>query len=151
MKLIYLDFDGVLNTIGHWKSLDEAVDKNAINPRLFDPYKLELLNKIVELSGADVVISSMWRHWNPLPDIARALFDAGARFRIVGQTPILNDRGLDIATHLSEIRALGISPNYVILDDVDVGPDFGERFLRTDPRRGLTPQHVRRAVAILGV
>jgi hypothetical protein len=53
MKVIFLDIDGVLNC------------KNTPNPRklpyIVDPKLLERFNKLVERTGAKVVLSSTWR------------------------------------------------------------------------------------------
>jgi len=54
MKIIFLDIDGVLNS------------KRTPNPRKFpfivDPILLERLRRLLEMSGAEVVLSSNWRH-----------------------------------------------------------------------------------------
>lgn len=48
MKVIFLDFDGVITTMkSHWNLCKE---------------KMELVKEIVDKTGAKIVISSSWRH-----------------------------------------------------------------------------------------
>ena len=62
-SIIFLDFDGVLNTEQYQARLavDGAPNKDAWGP-LFDPRAVENLRKIIEATGAAIVISSSWRY-----------------------------------------------------------------------------------------
>lgn len=62
-KIIFLDFDGVLNTEQYQARLavDGKPNKDAWGP-LFDPHAVENLRKIIEATGAAIVISSTWRY-----------------------------------------------------------------------------------------
>lgn len=58
MKVIFLDFDGVLNSekyvcaFGHWGVI-------------IDPSRMALLKQIVDATGANIVLSTSWReHWD---------------------------------------------------------------------------------------
>ena len=59
MKIIFLDVDGVLNNI---HTIDGLLGKNY----LLEESKLQLLKQLVDLSGAELVLSSHWRSgWSP--------------------------------------------------------------------------------------
>ena len=60
MKVIFLDFDGVLNSSGYSASLFEAgkPTKDEYGQELFDPETVNLLNRIVDETEAKIVISS---------------------------------------------------------------------------------------------
>lgn len=53
-KIIFLDIDGVLNT-------QETLRKSHNGIIGIDPYKVLLLDRIVQATGAEVVLSSSWR------------------------------------------------------------------------------------------
>lgn len=54
MKIIFLDIDGVLNTSETLKHSHNGIIG-------IDPYRVLLLDRIVEATGAEVVLSSSWR------------------------------------------------------------------------------------------
>ncbi len=56
-KIIFLDIDGVLNN-------HETLAKKYRGSGIMgvDPYRVLLLNRIVEATGAEIVLSSSWRH-----------------------------------------------------------------------------------------
>ena len=63
-KVIFLDIDGVLNTE---RKAKEVYDNNNLDShdefgRLFDENALYWLNKIIDETGAEIVISSSWRN-----------------------------------------------------------------------------------------
>lgn len=61
MKIIFLDIDGVLNTIDTFKMRKDIYIKyGLIIPRI-DLYRLEFLKEIVDKTDAKIVISSTWR------------------------------------------------------------------------------------------
>ena len=61
--VIFLDFDGVLNTEQYqaWLAIEGKPKKDAWGP-LFDPRAVANLQKIVEATDARIVISSSWRY-----------------------------------------------------------------------------------------
>ena len=61
-KIIFLDIDGVLNhETGYRNGNCKPYELNGHIYETFDPTSKELLNKLIELTGADIVISSTWR------------------------------------------------------------------------------------------
>lgn len=152
--IILLDFDGVLN---HYKMLYRWVNKTGDNDAL-DIYSLRALQKIIDASGADVVISSAWRMSYTDEALKALLLKRGLKnINIVGRTPrIFNSgRGHEISMWLHENVIDDAQGAYLILDDdTDVGyfPELKKHWVQTYYHEdGLRNRHVARALEILGV
>lgn len=121
MKVIFLDFDGVLNVIpqGH----DDFGG-------IFHPEFVENLGRIIEETDAKLIISSSWRHMG-LERLNRMWEQRGYPGEIIGITPDLRwgtpeeklepgeqkyVRGDEIQAILDQYYQI---TNYVILDDDD--------------------------------
>jgi len=165
VKIIFLDIDGVLN--GHQYAKKDQVSsrtgKLQAPTGIFGivPSRVALLNQIVERTGAKVVVSSTWRRM-PMPVIAlQAWLDvAGFRGQVIATTPILDGegRGREIdwwIVRLNRTAKVYGPPverceSFVILDDdSDMVPHM-DRLVQTEMYFGLKPEHVERAVALLG-
>ena len=121
MKVIFLDFDGVLNLIpqGH-------DDYGGI----FHPEFVDNLGRIIEETDAKLVISSSWRHMG-LERLRMMWEHRGYPGEIIDVTPDLRWRTKEDAMELNEVEYvrgdeidswLKLHPevtNYVILDDDD--------------------------------
>lgn len=60
MKVLFLDFDGVLNSERYCRFHPE------LEGAVFDPVCMLRLRRIVEATGAKIVLSTSWReHWSP--------------------------------------------------------------------------------------
>ena len=89
MKILFLDFDGVLNSVKWMRenpdmansmflaSVESKLDKNAV----------ALLNDVLAKTGAYVVISSTWRKCMSLVEIKEVLYNNGFTGKVVGATP----------------------------------------------------------------
>ena len=68
MKVIFLDIDGVLNSENHVKELKALVEQGKRTEKVFSrwdlPYKGTMLplKKIIDETGAKIVLSSTWRN-----------------------------------------------------------------------------------------
>ncbi len=79
MKVIFLDIDGVLNTINTFKKRYEYWQKTNIWTLEIDEFRVKSLKEIVNKTNAKIVLSSSWRcFWSlenetliPLNDKAR--------------------------------------------------------------------------------
>lgn len=99
-KICFLDIDGVLNSINffeeksqsrRWNEFKEKHENKHIAFGLanIDPKAVELLNKLTEVTGAKIVVSSSWRGDSTL----QAIFTlAGIKEPIYGETPRLYSR-----------------------------------------------------------
>lgn len=140
---VFLDFDGVLNTT---KTSPEPQHRLVL-----DPPRLERLATLMDRSGANVVVSSNWRKGYGLPSIRSGFRRVGFPYadRFVDITPNLYDqapRGHEIALWL-----LDRAPRrpFVILDDRSDMHPCQKHLVQTDPRYGLTDEHVSRALTVL--
>ncbi len=58
MKVLFLDFDGVLNS-------DKFMRRYGFEGQFIDPTRMELLCEIIEATGAEIVLTTTWReHWS---------------------------------------------------------------------------------------
>ncbi len=152
MKIIFLDIDGVLNSI--------AFDRERTNEQgNIDETRLPLLKQILDETGALIVISSSWRkHWGTEPSLCDKLgaeinnLFAKYDIAIYDKTPQLqgNDRVEEIRLWLSQNKTV---KQFVVLDDISFGwgADLQDHLAKTNCRigSGLERQHVRRAIELL--
>lgn len=61
MKVIFLDVDGVLNTENTFEHIFNEWKNTGIRRVELDEFRIEILSKIVENTGAKIVLSSTWR------------------------------------------------------------------------------------------
>lgn len=153
MKVIFLDFDGVLTNIySRWTLL---------------PKKCDLLGQILDATDAKIVISSSWRRNNLedtidfLTNIERNSYLNGYPFpfidKVIDQTDKSNESELRFSNH--ECRGNFIQKwlnehpdvsNYVILDDDDDMLECQQaHFVMTSWDRGLNENDVKLAIKIL--
>jgi hypothetical protein len=136
-RVVFLDIDGVLAPIRRWDRYGDL-----------DPGCIRVLNEIVAGAGADVVVSSTWRHGRTVTELQEMLEAEGFIGCVIDKTPIGApgaDRGDEIAAWLAG-HAVG---GYVIIDDHgDVG-GLRARLVLTQPARGLQPADAPRAIEIL--
>ena len=136
-RVIFLDIDGVLAPIRRWDRYGDL-----------DPVCIEVLNEIVASGGADVVVSSTWRHGKTVAELQQMLDAQGFAGRVLDKTP--GDipgasRGTEIAAWLAEHPVSG----YVIIDDHADMDGLRTQLVQTHPARGLQPAHVSQALALL--
>ena len=149
MKVIFLDFDDVLNG-------DAYVRRQGRFGVILDPEKLHLLKTIVAATGARIVLSTSWReHWSVVAedcdnighDINRIFHEYG--LSVFDKTPQLTNSRQD-----SILQWLNRHPQvdaFVVLDDQFLdAPFLREHFVRTSNYRGgLDQDDVENAIAIL--
>ena len=156
MKVIFLDIDGVLNHTGCKEKLKSGCYFVA-------EYKMALLKKLVEETGAKIVLSSSWRiGWFDLENGIRshnandfiALREKFAEYGLefLGYTPFksVKGRGEEIDLWLRAWEGEPVE-SFVILDDMNgryLRPYAG-RLVRTSFTTGLLPKHVELAKKIL--
>lgn len=148
-KFLFLDFDGVLNSRQWFKDNLEAINREEVKPsRDVDRAAVERLNRIVEMTGAGVVISSTWRRLHPFYTLVEILERHGFRGRVVGVTPILDTyRGTEIAAWM---KASNVEEHQIaILDDDSDMLHLAGRLVRTDGIWGLLDTDADRAIALL--
>lgn len=151
MKVIFLDFDGVITTLKSNYNLDLE--------------KMKMVKRICDETGAKIVVSSSWRYhtlektieyittigcFRPIPFLMPEL--------VVGVTPrfyfedynnksIRIPRGLEIDHYLRLHEEI---ENYVILDDdSDMLLSQKDNFIKTDTYEGISEADVEKSIRIL--
>ncbi len=162
-KIIFLDFDGVLNTARwHYQACgDEQKDEYGY---VFDPEAVTNLAKIIEETGADIVVSSSWKFMG-LQTMRKMWKDRNLPGKIVGITPnavsdefLLNTdldnadifaiKGQEIKEWLM-LQGINVA-HYVILDDMnDFLHEQGNHFVWINPEVGITTDNAIHAINIL--
>jgi hypothetical protein len=149
MKVLFLDFDGVMNNYGDFGR----------GPDPINPAAVGRLNTIVAQTGARVVISSSWRLKYTLESLRARLGAVGFTGEVVDCTPGLDATGSVFdadprSARCREIQAwLGAQPeppeSFAILDDADLEA-MAAYHVRIDPVTGLCDEHIDTVIALLG-
>ena len=167
-KIIFLDFDGVLNAEHYQAKLQKAglPQWDAFGP-VFDPAAVENLKRVLDaVPEAIVIINSSWK-MEGLAKMKQLWKERGLPGKLRGVTPdytpdllnidlenydniaLLAGKGNDVKQWLEENAPQGC--RYVIFDDVpDFLPEQMPYHICTDPRIGITPADALKAIAILG-
>jgi hypothetical protein len=140
-KIIFLDFDGVLNS-------DESI-QNLGTKYQFSKSSIAALNELLKETNTRFVVTSTWREGWTLKENAEFLERDGlVPGRVVGKTPSLGrERGLEIDAWLRCAPFAVVS--FVILDDRDDMAMHRNRLVQTDAKIGLTINEVERARNVL--
>ena len=162
-KVLFLDMDGVLNT-GWWYS---QMDRNTPKDKYgyaFDPRSVANLKKILEETGAEIVISSSWKSFG-LSELEEMWQERRLPGKLIGITPnsvsdekllnadldhmeLFSIRGIEIKEWLDK-HGKNVS-HYVIIDDMDnFLLDQKSHFVQTDPEVGITEEDANMAIKIL--
>jgi len=159
-NVLFLDVDGVLNS-GPWL-MKETKESQEFHLRRdipqaatdIDPEAIARLQRIVDATGAKIVLSISWRYmYKPLKfiELLRAHKFVGD---VIGATPLTENvpgrkcRGDEVAMWLKENSFLDIK-KFVILDDDQHFGDLEHRLVRTSFERGLTDLDVEAAIALM--
>ena len=168
MKIIFLDFDGVLNSSSYSASLSDAgkPTKDENGHELFDPETAKRLNRIVDETEAKVVISSSWRYLG-LTALKEMWRKRGLHGQLIGMTSMhavdeyIMEHGLnwlEKGTITGSPRAVEIEAwlhehdhidNYVILDDMPMSSALETHFVQINPILGLSDAQAAKAIEIL--
>ena len=159
-RIIFLDVDGVLNC-----STSKSYCHDDICGVItgIDSDKVKRLAKIVEATGAEIVLSSDWKDgWSKYytsskPSHAKYLDNhlyKKGRLTIKDKTPITSKgswfRGEEILAYLRSHKDV---ENYVILDDTFFEDfsikEISEHLVLTEYKVGLTDDDVEKAIRIL--
>lgn len=157
-KIIFLDIDGVLNSMDYFGQTKDCKGYTEINPE-----KVKLLKEIVDRTGAEIVLSSTWRDLGkrknePEHPMYTYLTDTLKEYsmEIVDHTPYIGqDRPKEIKAWLDNQQDKDIS--FVSLDDDSPKHEYdevgiGDCLVRTsfyEKDGGLRKEHVEKALEIL--
>lgn len=138
MKVVFLDFDGVLNHAGTWPAIEARHKAHGSEVKcrcmawenMVEPAAVARLNALLDHTGAVVVISSSWRKALALGELDRVLRVHGFTGKIVGRTPDLpNDEAWKASTRGAKWT-----------DAIERGHEIEEWILDSDGKMILWPE-----------
>lgn len=153
MKIIFLDFDGVMDTAYY----DYILSKNGLPGSdeygcVFDPNCVKNLKHIIDETGADIVVSSSWKvfmSYKQFLEMWEYRKLPGFVTDVTPTPPHRCNRGDEIDVWLEECNT---DCQYVIIDDLDAS-NFNEhqipRLLVVNPFVGLDEVTAERAIQLL--
>lgn len=160
MKVIFLDFDGVINNISYDKYMDIDIlvkkEKDKYFPSTWSINNLEPFLSLLlwcQKEDAKIVISSSWRilfeDYSYIEEMFCDIFKEYSYQKrknqytnlVIERTKSFGDRGLEILQWLDDNSELNIT-NYIVVDD-EVDYDIKEyidkkHYVQTDNKVGLT-------------
>jgi hypothetical protein len=155
-RVIFLDFDGVLNNRNNGIKKHKALLKKYHSEEnipwhkrvLIDnptPYAIKCLNKIISKTNAQIVLSSSWRYDAELIVWNKFFAMCGLKGKICGKTENLQlTRGAEIDDW---IRRNPLTSFVILDDDDDMKPHFTRLVLCNE--EGLTKREADIAIAVL--
>jgi hypothetical protein len=154
-KVIFLDIDGVMNSA----ALKRAKQGDVFDDQPCDPH-VSALNKIIELTGADIVLSSTWRTEMHTMGWNRYFSAIGIKGWVRGKTPKLGTlRGTEVACWLLEQQSRyqhyhnkdDFVSEWVVLDDDGDGEHQSvlDRWYIIDTHKGLQEKDIQPIIDIL--
>lgn len=131
--IVFLDIDGVLT--------------HAASDGKLDPVCVGELDRLLEATGAETVLTSSWRDTYGLLETQRRLASAGLRARIDAAAPAMRNgtRSHEITAYLRARERV----RFVILDDVPVELSLRKHLVLVDDFTGLTRRDVDLALRLL--
>jgi hypothetical protein len=175
MKIVFLDFDGVLVSLRSLKARkphhkNPATEDEWIKHKA-DREAVAALNYLLEQTGAKIVVSSSWRRTKtPLESMRKVLGLWGVAGEVLGVTPysatekkIVNDDGEEVTLYLGRERGHEIQAwlddwnracrtyieSFIILDDEADMVHLEDRLVQSDFEQGFTQDLAQRAIALL--
>jgi len=172
-KIIFLDFDGVLTNNEYSARLYEEGKPNSDKyGELFDPKAVDLLNRIIDETQANVVVSSSWRYLG-LEKLQELWQERGLHGQVIDMTSLhavdefILENGLEWlengveGNEMSSPRSMEIEHwlryrkntigNYVILDDLPMPSMLQPHFVQVNPVYGLLAPQTEQAINILNL
>lgn len=166
-KIIFLDFDGVLNSVRSVTADQKCVNALRVkHDRLaghgivsgFDPVAVKLMWQLIVKTDSYVVVSSAWRKAISIADI-RDIFhsefgwpSSETEERIIGVTGRRDNghRGSEIQDWIDN-HTVGIANfKYIIIDDsYDFHDHQYKRFIQTDPYEGFLYRDYEKAMNLM--
>ncbi len=152
MRVLFLDFDGVLNSRSWFERNIQAIQESTTllqrGEQELDPELVRRVSDLVVETNARVVISSTWRRLHSLEAINTMLVAAGWQAPpAISTTPRTQEgfRGHEVNLWLAEHPE--VTRHVILDDDSDFLPE--QPLVRTDHRDGIQPTGVQRAREIL--
>lgn len=148
MKVLFLDFDGVLNNDFHLRKIKNHPSESHHG---LDPKNVNVLNQLYKkVPNLNIVISSSWRIGKSIEWLQDLLTDAGFHYsnKIISVTPFSGrgPRGNKIQKWLDQ--HLDVAEFVIVDDDQDMAHLMG-RLVKTSFRYGLQEKHIEEILRVL--
>lgn len=150
--IIFLDFDGVVETIywekakdGTWSYNIHKSGREELNNKQAIGWLNELYNKI----PYDIVVSSTWRMGMSVDELQNLLRRSGFNhsIKVIGKTPVLyQQRGLEIQEWIDTAEFKG---KFIIIDDDSDMCHLLPLLVRCDCQLGFTIYDYNKALTLL--
>ena len=161
-KVIFLDIDGVLNSIFR----NESHQREISDGTLIDPEKIRLLSELIQSTNAKIILHSGWKYWfdsdlKPLRREAENLSSLLEKegLALSGITPDHATEEIKKSKKFSLVKAEEILAwlaehkdveKWIVIDDLDLhNTEIELHQVRTDQSVGLTMEDVRKAERML--
>ena len=148
-KIIFLDFDGVLNTEYYQGVLQfQGKQQRDEYGALFAPGAVRQIKRIIDFTAAEIVISSSWKSLG-LAKIQELWMKRNLPGRVIDVTPLHGgNKGDEIAAW--PVEDATSEARYVVIDDEEVVLNSQRPFfIWTNPYEGLTEEKANMAIRIL--
>lgn len=160
-KVIFLDIDGVLNRI-----ILNTIQQGSLDNVLIEEDKVQLLSRLIEVTGAQIVLHSGWRFWfdseiNPSNQESKSLLKIFEKYnlKIASMTPDLCTDEIKKSKKFSLVKAKEIKAwlqenpaveKWLVIDDLNLNDStIHTRQIRTNQEFGLTQADIEKAIAML--
>lgn len=163
-KLLFLDIDGVLNSWHYFKNNKTLIDSSESEKDFkknkwthLDPDAIKRVNRLVNLSGVEVIISSTWRLLFSVEEINKMLAFRGATFQATNRTPEGYYRGMSSrpcrGDEIKEFIDNFPEPvdAFVILDDDNDMDGVSSQLVQTSMNNGIQDYHIDLCLDKLGI
>lgn len=150
--IIFLDFDGVVETI-YWEKAEDGTWSFNIHKsgreELNNKQAIGWLNELYRKVPYDIVVSSTWRIGMTIDELQTLLINSGFNpdIKVVGVTPVLHrQRGQEIQAWLDTVSFAG---KFIIIDDDVDMCHLLPLLVRIDCQLGFTIYDFQKALSLL--
>ena len=150
--IIFLDFDGVVETI-YWEQDENGVWSYNVHKygrdQLNNKQAIGWLNELYSKVPYDIVVSSSWRIGMTIEELQNLITNSGFNpdIKVVGVTPVLHlQRGQEIQTWLDTVSFAG---KFIIIDDDSDMCHLLPLLVRTDCQLGFTIYDFQKSLKLL--
>lgn len=154
MKVLFLDFDGVLNSQNYYRSMKNHQQKYSMFDERadLDPFAIGFLNQLLhDLPDLRIVVSSAWRIGRTTEQLSKLLEDVGVHpGRVIDRTKDVSERGYERGWEIQDwLDEHPEVKEFAIVDDDSDMVHLRDRFVKTSQWTGLLQEHVDALKAIL--
>lgn len=140
-NIIFLDFDGVINT-PLWGYYDSVFKNSLFRPKdgkLNNFQAISWLNELYRLIPYKIVVSSTWRYLCKDISYVDCLYNSGLNkeIEVLGCIPILENRSKSDEIKLWLSKNTNIINHYIIIDDIPTLNDLDSNLVKCDSNIGF--------------